>query len=239
MTADRWEWALDVSSCPMTVTMTSMTLVPTNADLPATTTADLPATTEAGAMLDENFGLALMDGEQVLVAGRPQGDKLMRLLMLNAVIVALLTGIGVLFLPLIYLAMRAYVAKHRFWVTNSRVVVTNGVIGFRARSIPLERVSDVAIRCTVLERMLGIRSVVVRDMTGEAMSGATMLASADATALQRQILDRVHEVNRRAPSADGERMLARGYREIEHDHGQADMLELLRRIEANTRTDSR
>ena len=156
-------------------------------------------------------------------------------MMATAVFTCVLTVFGIALLPLLYWVMRAYVNKHRYWVTSSRIVVTNGIIGFRARSIPLERVSDVAISCSWLERAFGLRSVIVRDMTGEAMSGARMLATPDATGMQRRILDQVHDVNRRAPSAEGERMQARGYRQIEQDRGQSDMLELLRRIEANTR----
>jgi uncharacterized membrane protein YdbT with pleckstrin-like domain len=115
------------------------------------------------------------------------------------------------------------------------VVVTNGIIGYRARSIPLERVSDVAISCNWLERAFGLRSVVVRDMTGEAQSGAAMLAVPDAPELRRTVLSRVHEVNRHSPSNENTRMRGRPYREIEADQNQATMLELLRRIEENTR----
>jgi membrane protein YdbS with pleckstrin-like domain len=190
--------------------------------------ANVPATTR---MLAPEFGLALMQDEQVLLRGEPQREQLLKYMM----VVALLTIFAIPLLPLIYLIARAAVRKHQYWVTSSRVVVTNGIIGFRARSIPLERVSDVAISCNWLERALGLRSVIVRDMTGEALNGAAMMAAPDATGLQRQLLDEVHKVNRRAPSADGERMHSRTYREIEGDHSQAEMLALLRRIEANTR----
>lgn len=67
--------------------------------------------------------------------------------------------------------------------------------------------------------------------TGEAMSGATTTGAENATALQRQILDQVHTVNRRDANSENERALARPYRSKELDSG---MLELLRRIERNT-----
>ncbi len=199
-------------------------------------TTDALTTRPARPMLDEEFGLALMEGEEILVAGRPEPAPLMGYLMANATLVCMVTIFGLPLVPLLYFVMKAFIAKHRYWVTNSRIIVTNGIIGFKARSIPLERVSDVAISCNWLERAFGLRSVIVRDMTGEAMSGARMLAVSDATGMQRDILDRIHEVNRRAPSPEGDRMLARSYREIEEDRSQSDMLELLRRIEANTRS---
>lgn len=193
------------------------------------------ATSTSPAILDEEFGLSLMEGEEVLLQGRPDPGPLQRYFMLTTLLVMFFTVFGLLGLPLAYLIVRAYVKKHRYWLTNSRVVVTTGIIGFRARSIPLERVSDVAISCDWLEKMMGMRTVVVRDMTGEALSGANMRAFSNPTELQQQILDQVHRVNRR----EGKEQTAidepgRPYRQIEGGQS-SEMLELLRRIEANTR----
>lgn len=193
------------------------------------------ATSTSPAILDEEFGLSLMEGEEVLLQGRPDPGPLQRYFMLTTLLVMFFTVFGLLGLPLAYLIVRAYVNKHRYWLTNSRVVVTTGIIGFRARSIPLERVSDVAISCDWLEKMMGMRTVVVRDMTGEALSGANMRAFSNPTELQQQILDQVHRVNRR----EGKEQTAidepgRPYRQIEGGQS-SEMLELLRRIEANTR----
>ncbi|MCR9163655.1 MAG: PH domain-containing protein [Nannocystaceae bacterium] len=193
------------------------------------------ATTTAPAMLDEEFGLSLMEGEEILMEGRPQVSPLQRYMMLTTAMVMLFTVFGLIGLPIAYLVIKAYVNKHRFWLTNSRVVVTTGIIGFRARSIPLERVSDVAISCDWLEKLLGMRTVVVRDMTGEAMSGANMRAFANPTELQQKILDQVHQVNRReGKEPDALDEPGRPYRQIEGGQS-SEMLELLRRIEANTR----
>lgn len=184
-------------------------------------------------MLDRSFGLALMEGEKVLVEGAPMRDRLLTYSLAMTAFIGLLSlGIGLLALPIVYIVARAFFAKHTYWVTSSRVVVTNGIIGYRARSIPLERISDVAISCNFIERALGLRSVIVRDMTGEAMSGATMMGAENATALQRQILDQVHAVNRTEANSENERALAQPYRSKELD---GEMLELLRRIERNTR----
>jgi uncharacterized membrane protein YdbT with pleckstrin-like domain len=190
---------------------------------------------QALALIDQELEIALLDGEEVLHVGEPQRDKLGAYLNVSASLLAMVTVVGLPLLPFIWWAVSAFTSKHRYWLTSSRVVVTNGIIGYRARSIPLERVSDVAISCNWLERAFGLRSVIVRDMTGEAQSGAAMLAVPDATALQGTILSRVHEVNRHSPSKENSRMRGRPYREIEADQNQATMLELLRQIEANTR----
>ena len=187
------------------------------------------------AVIDEELEIALLEGEQVLHEGKPQRDRLSAYLNVTASLLAIVTVVGLPFLPFVWWAVNAFARKHRYWLTSSRVVVTNGIIGYRARSIPLERVSDVAISCNWLERAFGLRTVIVRDMTGEAQSGAAMLAVPDASALQGTILARVHEVNRHAPSKENARMRGRPYREIEADQNQATMLELLRQIEKNTR----
>ena len=194
----------------------------------------VPKVSQAPApMLDRSFGLALMEDEKVVVEGAPMRDRLLTYSLAMTAFIGLLSlGIGLLALPVVYIVARAFFAKHSYWVTSSRVVVTNGIIGYRARSIPLERISDVAISCNFIERALGLRSVIVRDMTGEAMSGATMMGAENATALQREILDQVHAVNRTEANLENERALAQPYRSKELD---GEMLELLRRIERNTR----
>lgn len=179
-------------------------------------------------------GVSLMRDEKVLVNGQPDRERLLRYLRFNYALAFFVTIIGIPLLPLAWIIARAVVKKHGYWVTNSRVIVTNGLIGFRTRSIPLERVSDVAISCNALEKWMGLRSVIVRDMTGEALSGATMFAAPDAAKLQHEILDQVQEVNRRAPKAEPQALSGTPYRE--NDGQTSEMMEVLRRIEANTRS---
>ena len=187
-------------------------------------------------VLHDSFELALMDGEEIVAQPEPDRPRMLRYLMTIAALIAPLTIIGVFALPIVYLVMRAFVRKHNYWLTNSRVIVANGIIGFRVRSIPLERVSDVALSCNFLEKWLGLRSVIVRDMTGEAMSGASMLAAPDAAALQRQILDAVAVVNGNR-GLDGETSPAGDvYRPTPGDSRGTEMLQLLRQIEKNTRS---
>ncbi|MEM6995674.1 MAG: PH domain-containing protein [Myxococcota bacterium] len=183
--------------------------------------------------LAKQSGVTLMKDENVLVTGTPQRAPLRRYLAMNWALICIFTIIGIPFLPLAWWIAGAYVRKHGYWVTDSRVIVTNGIIGFRTRSIPLERVSDVAISCNWLEKWMGLRSVIVRDMTGEAMSGASMLAAPDATGLQHEILDQVHAVNRRSADKNDDVLMARPYRD--GDSQSSEMMEVLRRIEANTR----
>lgn len=54
--------------------------------------------------------------------------------------------------------------KHHYWVTNQRVVWKHGVIGYSITSVPLERISDVAVSRTFWERLCGVGGVVVKEM---------------------------------------------------------------------------
>ncbi len=195
---------------------------------------DLAHESQALTVFERELDIALLEGEQVLYAGRPQASSLRTYLALVWSFLAIVTVIGIPALPFVWWVARAYTNRHRYWLTSRRVVVTTGVVGYRARSVPLERISDVAISCSWLERLLGIRSVMIRDMTGEAQSGAGMLAVGDAAEVQRQILEHVHAANRVLPS-DTRGALAAPYRE-ENGVSRTEMVDLLRKIEENTRT---
>ncbi|MFQ6074384.1 MAG: PH domain-containing protein, partial [Candidatus Bathyarchaeia archaeon] len=54
--------------------------------------------------------------------------------------------------------------KYHYWVTNQRVVWKHGVIGYSITSVPLERISDVAVSRTFWERVCGVGGVVVKEM---------------------------------------------------------------------------
>ena len=202
----------------------------------STTTKDLAVAQSAEPAVRGGYQLALMPGESVVIAGTPDRSALLKYTMSIAAIIA---GLGVFTLPLlliVYPIVKAWVKRHRYWVTDKRIIVSNGIIGYRARSVPFERISDVAISANWLERIFGLRSVMVRDMTGEAESGAALLASPDAEGLQEEILSRVAEANqghRTEPSLGGP---GRPYRGAEQPDSSDQMLALLRRIEENTRS---
>jgi len=95
--------------------------------------------------------------------------------------------------------------KYHYWVTDRRVVWKHGVIGYSVTSVPLERISDVAVSRTFWERVCGVGGVVVREMTGEPRYGypwygywygvgwsfPTMIAVPDPEEMQKRILELV------------------------------------------------
>jgi membrane protein YdbS with pleckstrin-like domain len=178
------------------------------------------------------YQLSLMPGEEVVIEGKPDRTRLQRYLMaVTTMAMTFLFPLAILAFPIV----AAWVKRHQYWVTTRRVVVSNGIIGWKTRSVPFERISDVVISANWLERIVGLRSIVVRDMTGEAQSGAALMGAPDAVELQQEILARVAEANRR-PDAPEHGLTSHGrpYRGAEGD-ARDEMLTLLRRIEANTR----
>lgn len=142
-------------------------------------------------MIDARFGIQRMEGEEVIFA--TEQDALVTL----SVVTACLTVVGVIAAPLVWLVAMVSKDKFRYWLTNRRVILASGFIGYRVRSIPLERISDVGLSRTLPEMLVGASSVVVRDMTGEAQTGKSLLAisSDKASDFQRMILDEVQKVN--------------------------------------------
>ena len=66
---------------------------------------------------------------------------------------------------------------------------------YTVRSIPLETISDVGLSNTFAEMLANVKSVVVRDMTGEAQSGKWLVAVDNTPQLQARILEEVQRVN--------------------------------------------
>ncbi len=141
-------------------------------------------------ILDKDMGIMLMEGEELLLDAVPTSGFIY-----YALVTACLTIVGVVVLPIVYLCAKQAQTRFRYWLTNRRVIISSGFIGFRVRSIPLERVSDVAFSRTFPEMLAGIQSVIVRDMTGEAESGKVLFAVENAAEVQKRILEEVQRVN--------------------------------------------
>ena len=94
--------------------------------------------------------------------------------------------------------------KYHYWITDNRVVWKHGVIGYSVTSVPLERISDVAVSRTFWERVCGVGGVVVKEMGavpkygypywyGAGWSFPTMIAVPDPEEMQKQILELIGE----------------------------------------------
>ena len=66
--------------------------------------------------------------------------------------------------------------KQFYWITDKRMIYKRGIVGYRITSIPYERISDVIISRTFVERLFGFGSIHVQSLAGQA-SGASSLGS--------------------------------------------------------------
>lgn len=140
-------------------------------------------------MIDERFGIGKLQGEQQIFAAEPTG------FIRHCLAVMACSVVGILFLPVVWIYATVAKDKYRYWLTNRRIILSSGFIGFQVRSIPLERISDVSLSKTLPEILAGVSSLVVRDMTGEADQGQSLLAITDSSEYQRQILNEIRKVN--------------------------------------------
>jgi uncharacterized membrane protein YdbT with pleckstrin-like domain len=134
-----------------------------------------------------------MDDEQVILSLRPY--RFVR----YAAVSAAVTVVGIVLLP--FVVGWAVIAERRYhyWLTTKRVIWCHGFIGYRVRSVPLERITDVVISRTLPEMLAGISSIEIRDMTGQSQAagsfGAKWIGVEDAPEVQRRVLQQVRDVN--------------------------------------------
>jgi uncharacterized membrane protein YdbT with pleckstrin-like domain len=140
-----------------------------------------------------DFGIRLMEEEEIIFSLRPY--RFVR----YAVIATAITIVGIIAVPLVFLW--AVIAEHRYhyWLTNKRVIWCHGFIGYKVRSVPLERIADVVISRTLPEMIAGISSIEIKDMTGQSQPGQDMGAKwigvIDAPEIQKRILEQIKKVN--------------------------------------------
>jgi uncharacterized membrane protein YdbT with pleckstrin-like domain len=117
-------------------------------------------------------------------------------------LLAVVTAPLILFVPAV---VRRRIGWHRWWITNQRLVVRTGFIGWRVQSVPLDRIVDVTIQSSWWDRMFGLEHIKVRDMTGEVSGNGVshalhLLAVPDA----HEVAEVLHTASPRVASSPGE-----------------------------------
>jgi len=121
---------------------------------------------------------------------------------LLATYILLYLGLAVIVVTLTFTLTNLMYNKHHYWITDQRVIWRHGLIGYSTTSVPLERISDVAVSRTFLERICGVGGVVIREMATEPRYGywygyygavawrfPTMIAVSDPEEVQKRILE--------------------------------------------------
>ena len=116
----------------------------------------------------EELNIQTLPGEELLLTGEPDRSAMFKVGMLGAVVLGLLSfGVLLYFLPILWFVERRKARFHQHYVTNRRVIVVNGIIGYSIQSVPLNRVSDVTVACGWVERFFEVRNVVVKDIASQ------------------------------------------------------------------------
>jgi len=105
-------------------------------------------------------------------------------------------------LGLTFLAAYLRYKKQHYWITNKRVVYKRGIMGYKINSIPLERISDVIISRTFLERIFGFGSIAIQSMAGQVSRGrsgaeASLLAIPNPEETQELIFELIKRKRKR------------------------------------------
>jgi uncharacterized membrane protein YdbT with pleckstrin-like domain len=101
-------------------------------------------------------------------------------------------------LVLIFLISRNMYHYQYYWITNKRVIYRRGILGYTISSIPLERISDVIVTRTFLERIFGFGSVLVQSLAGQITyqrlgAEGSLLAVPDPEGTQRLIFEMIRK----------------------------------------------
>jgi membrane protein YdbS with pleckstrin-like domain len=63
--------------------------------------------------------------------------------------------------------------KSWYWITNHRVIGKRGFFGYTINSVPLENVADVVLTRTLLDRLLGLSSLIIVSMGNAPLIGSS------------------------------------------------------------------
>ena len=80
----------------------------------------------------------------------------------------------ILFASLILISILLSTYKYNwqhYWITNKRVVEQTGLIGHTIISVPLERISDIILTRSFIEKVLGYGSLQIQTLAGQLTYG--------------------------------------------------------------------
>jgi len=106
---------------------------------------------------------------------------------------AILMGTG-FFGGLCWLIARMRWSWHQWWLTDKRLVVRSGLVGYQLQSVPLDRIVDVTLQASWWDRIWGLKHIQVRDMNSEVSAslhhsrGLKLVAVPDAESVSEEIL---------------------------------------------------
>ena len=75
-----------------------------------------------------------------------------------------------------------------YWITNQRVVVKRGIIGYNMTFVPFKRISDLIVKRDFLEMLLGISTLKIQSLAGQIGAEEVLSGLKDAEEIRSLIL---------------------------------------------------
>lgn len=92
----------------------------------------------------------------------------LNVLLKSLVLSYLISYLIVLLVGSLFSVLMATISYNKFstWISNQRVISARGVIGYNTQSMPLENINDVVLNMGILDRILGLSSLMVVPIGG-------------------------------------------------------------------------
>lgn len=65
-----------------------------------------------------------------------------------------------------FIISRRYKNEH-YWITNKRIVIRRGLLGYKIVSVPYNKISDIIVSHSFIERLFGLSSVHIQTLAGQ------------------------------------------------------------------------
>jgi len=101
---------------------------------------------------------------------------------INSAFAAGVMGAILLLFLSFFIVKRMYNMRY-YWITNKRIIIKTGFLGYTIKSIPFERISDVQITRTFTERIFGFGSLYIQSLAGQFTQGRRFGSEGNLTAV--------------------------------------------------------
>ena len=118
-------------------------------------------------------------------------------LTVGIIFIMLVSFLGIVFIPFAPLFAKQTYSQYHYWITNKRVIYKKGFLGYKIKSIPYTRISDVIVSHSFFESLFGISSVNIQTMAGQISNNvngaeAALLGVENPEKIAAIILENIH-----------------------------------------------
>ena len=152
-------------------------------------------------MEKDNYPFVLAPDEKILYDLTPV-PAVKAYLTVGIALLLLVTFVGIVLIPFAPLLANQVYSQYHYWITDKRVVYKKGFLGYKVKSIPYARISDVIVSRSFFETLFGIASVNLQTLAGQISNDvggaeASLLGVENPEEIAEVILEHVHRATNR------------------------------------------